>query len=236
LSLLTGALVAGLITRFILRKRTTSLLAMEMPVYRKPLLKPTMRMTWSRSSGYLRRAGMPIVVISACLWLLSNFGLGSQQPVSVERPRSPLVTTSDLDHSFAAQLGQTLEPALHPMGVDWRVGVGLISAFAAREVFVSTMAIVFHVNGDQDSQQAGLLDNMRTATFSGSDRRIFTTSTTLGLIVFFFFSLQCLSTVSVVRSETNSWRIAGLQLLFYTGIGYLMSSGLVMGLRLLGVS
>ncbi len=236
LSLLTGALVAGLISRLILRKRTASLLAMEMPVYRKPLLKPTLRMTWSRSSGYLRRAGMPIIVISACLWLLSNFGLGSHQPSQDEATRPPLVTTSDLDHSFAGQLGQTLEPALRPMGVDWRVGVGLISAFAAREVFVSTMAIVFHVNGDQDSQQAGLLENMRTATFSGSDRRIFTTSTTLGLIVFFFFSLQCLSTVSVVRSETNSWRLAGLQLLFYTGIGYLMSSALVTGLHLLGVS
>ena len=236
LSLLAGALVAGLVSKFILKKRSASLLAMEMPVYRKPLLKPTVRMTWSRSSGYLRKAGMPIIVISACLWLLANFGLGSNQPVSNEGTRSSaLVTTSDLDHSFAAQLGQTLEPALHPMGVDWRVGVGLISAFAAREVFVSTMAIVFHVNDDQDSQQAGLLGNMRTATFSGTNRRIFTTSSILGLIVFFFFSLQCLSTVSVVRSETNSWSIAGLQLLFYTGIGYAISSALVVGLRFAGV-
>jgi len=235
-SLLVGALVAGLISRFILRRRTASLLAMEMPVYRKPLVKPTLRMTWSRSSSYLRRAGTPIIVISACLWLLSNFGFGSQQPASTEGARAPLVATSDLDHSFAAQLGRTLEPALHPMGVDWRVGVGLISAFAAREVFVSTMAIVFHVSGDQDSQQAGLLENMRSATFAGTDRKIFTTSSIIGLIVFFFFSLQCLSTVSVVRSETNSWRLAGLQLLFYTGIGYLVSSALVVGLRLAGVS
>ena len=235
LSLLTGALVAGLISRLILRRRTASLLAMEMPVYRKPLLKPTLRMTWSRSSGYLRRAGMPIVVISACLWLLSNFGLGSHQPASDGGNKAPLVTTSDLDHSFAAQLGQTLQPALDPMGVDWRVGLGLISAFAAREVFVSTMAIVFHVNDDQESQQAGLLENMRTATFGGTNRKVFTTSSILGLIVFFFFSLQCLSTVSVVRSETNSWSLAGLQLLFYTGIGYFLSATLVVGLRLVGV-
>jgi ferrous iron transport protein B len=76
---------------------------------------------------------------------------------------------------------------------------------------------------------------MRVATFAGSSKRIFTTSTILGLIVFFFFSLQCLSTVAVVRSETNSWRLAGLQLLFYTGIGYVMSAGLVVSLRLLGV-
>src|SRR6266850_1198079 len=234
-SLLTGALVAGLISRLILRKRSASLLAMEMPVYRKPLVKPTLRVTWSRSSAYLRKAGMPIIVISACLWLLSNFGLGSNQPGTAEGAKSPLVATSDLDHSFAGQLGQTMEPALRPMGVDWRVGVGLISAFAAREVFVSTMAIVFHVAEEPNAAQSGLLENMRTATFSGSSRKVFTTSSTLGLIVFFFFSLQCLSTVAVVRSETNSWRMAGLQLLFYTGIGYLMASALVVGLRLMGV-
>jgi len=236
LSLLTGALVAGLISRFILRKRSASLLAMEMPKYRSPLLKPTLRMTWSRSSGYLRRAGMPIVVISSILWLLSNFGLGSNQPVTEGGAKPRLVTSSDLDHSFAAQVGQTIEPALHPMGVDWRVGVGLISAFAAREVFVSTMAIVFHVADDAPSQQAGLLENMRASTLGGTDQKIFTPSTIIGLIVFFFFSLQCLSTVAVVRSETNSWGLAGLQLLFYTGIGYLLASATVIGLRLAGVS
>lgn len=236
LSLLTGALVAGMVSRFILKKRSASLLAMEMPKYRSPLLKPTLRMTWSRSSGYLRRAGMPIVVISSILWLLSNFGLGSNQPTNNDGPKPRFVTSSDLDHSFAAQVGQRLEPALHPMGVDWRVGVGLISAFAAREVFVSTMAIVFHVADDAPSQQAGLLENMRSSTLGGTDRKIFTPSTILGLIVFFFFSLQCLSTVAVVRSETNSWGLAGLQLLFYTGIGYLLASATVIGLRLVGVN
>src|SRR5882762_3950271 len=90
-SLLVGALVAGLISRLILRKRTASLLAMEMPVYRKPLLKPTLRMTWSRSSAYLKRAGTPIIVISSCLWLLSNFGLGSHQPAPADDTRAPLV-------------------------------------------------------------------------------------------------------------------------------------------------
>ncbi|HSF23881.1 MAG TPA: nucleoside recognition domain-containing protein, partial [Blastocatellia bacterium] len=138
--------------------------------------------------------------------------------------------------SLAAQIGQRIEPLLYPMGVDWRVGVGLISAFAAREVFVSTMAIVFHVAGDEASQQEGLLESMGAATFTGTSHRVFTTSSIIGLIVFFFFSLQCLSTVAVVRSETNSWRIAGLQLLFYTGLGYLLSVAVVQGLRLLGVS
>ena len=93
---------------------------------------------------------------------------------------------------------------MRPMGVDWRVGVGLISAFAAREVFVSSMAIVFHVDGDETAATGGLLEQMRTATFPGTSQRIFTPSSIVGLIVFFFFSLQCFSTVAVVRKETGS--------------------------------
>jgi Fe2+ transport system protein B len=234
-SLLTGALTAGLISRFVMRKKSSSMLAMELPLYRKPLLKPTLRITWSRASAYLRKAGTPIIVISSILWLLSNFGFGSRQAELPEGQRPSLIASSDLDHSFAAQVGQTVEPALHPMGVDWRVGVGLISAFAAREVFVSTMAIVFHVADDEDSRQQGLLENMRAATFAGCDRRVFTTSSMIGLIVFFFISLQCLSTVAVVRSESGSWRFAALQLLFYSGLGYALSSITVQVLRLFGV-
>jgi ferrous iron transport protein B len=237
LSLLAGAIIAGLISRFALRRRSLSLLAMELPSYRTPQLKPIAKMTWTRSSSYLKRAGMPIILISAILWLLSNFGLGASQPQLPENSAPPFVVASDMEHSFAAKIGQSMQPLLKPMGVDWRVGVGLISAFAAREVFVSSMAIVFHIDGDDEQkQQEGLLEQMRVATFPNSSQKIFTTSTIIGLIFFFFFSLQCMSTVAVVRKETNSWRIAGLQLVFYTGLGYITSVALVQGLRFIGVS
>jgi ferrous iron transport protein B len=235
-SLLSAALTAGLVSRFILKKQPASMLAMEMPLYRRPLLGPILRITWTRSSSYLRKAGTPIVVISSVLWVLSNFGLGSRQPVSVENRRPSAVVPAQLEHSFAAELGQTMEPALAPMGVDWRVGVGLISAFAAREVFVSTMAIVFHAPDKNTAQREGLLESLLSATFPDGRGRIFTTSSMIGLLVFFFFSLQCLSTVSVIRSETGSWRVAGLQLLFYTGLGYLLSVATVQMLRLFGVA
>jgi ferrous iron transport protein B len=115
------------------------------------------------------------------------------------------------------------------------VGVGLISAFAAREVFVSSLAIVFHVTGEEDTQSERLLQEMRTAKIEGSDQPVFTTASILGLIIFFFFSLQCMSTVAVVRKETNSLRFVALQLLFYTGLGYFASVATVQGLRLAGV-
>jgi ferrous iron transport protein B len=99
------------------------------------------------------------------------------------------------------------------------------------------MAIVFSVEGeDEDTQATGLLEQMRTATFVGTDQRIFTPSSMIGLIVFFFFSLQCISTVAVVQKETNSWRFAGIQLLFYTGLGYGAAVATVQGLRAIGVA
>ena len=224
-SLLVGSIIAGLASRIILRHRNPSLLAMELPVYRAPRWIPILRMTWARSSAYLRRAGVPIVVVSIVLWLLSNFAISPQTIVAPAR----------MESSVAAQFGQKMEPILRPMGVDWRVGVGLISAFAAREVFVSSMAIVFHIEGDDEAtQQAGLLEQMRTATFPGTSQLIFTPSTIVGLIVFFFFSLQCFSTVAVVRRETNSWRFAAAQLVFYTGLGYVLAVISVQTLRALG--
>jgi ferrous iron transport protein B len=226
-SLLIASLTAGLASRIVFKHRQSALLAMELPIYRTPRWKPILRMTWARGSAYLKRAGVPIMMVSAILWILSNF---AYTPGSFVAP-APMET------SFAAQLGHQMEPLLKPMGVDWRVGVGLISAFAAREVFVSSMAIVFHVDGDDDqTAQTGLLEQMRTATFPGTSQLIFTPSSILGLIVFFFFSLQCFSTVAVVRRETNSWRTAALQLAFYTGLGYVLSVASVQTLRALGVA
>ena len=226
-SLLIASLTAGLASRLVFRHRQPSLLAMELPVYRTPRWKPILRMTWARGSAYLRRAGVPIMMVSACLWLLSNFG---NTPETIVAPAA-------MENSFAAQLGHRMAPVLQPMGVDWRVGVGLISAFAAREVFVSSMVIVFHVEGsDEETQAEGLLKQMQTATFPGSSQLIFTPSSIFGLIVFFFFSLQCFSTVAVVRKEMNSWKLAGLQLAFYTGLGYALAVISVQTLRALGIA
>jgi ferrous iron transport protein B len=226
-SLLIGSVIAGLTGRIFMKHRKPSLLAMELPAYRIPRWLPILRMTWARGSAYLKRAGVPIMIVSAVLWTVSNFGYVSGAPIA----------STPMEQSFASELGQKMEPVLRPMGVDWRVGVGLISAFAAREVFVSSMAIVFHVDSDDEqTQQELLLEQMSTAVFPDTGERIFTPSSIFGLVVFFFFSLQCFSTVAVVRKELDSWKLAGLQLLFYTGLGYTLSVFSVQTLRAFGVA
>jgi ferrous iron transport protein B len=249
-SLLIGAAIAGLAARIFLKYHEPSLLAMELPAYRAPRWWPIVRMTWARGSSYLKRAAVPIMIVSAVLWIMSNFG-----PLA----GSAVTYTEDMNTSFAATMGRQLEPALRPMGADWRVGVGLISAFAAREVFVSSMAIVFNLEEEDSSKDPlwkrlkdlidsvlhpveddtlteGLLIQMRTATFPDSGKLIFTPASIAGLIVFFFFSLQCFSTVAVVRKEMGSWKLAGLQLLFYTGLGYVFAVISVQTLRAFGVA
>ncbi|MBL8148746.1 MAG: ferrous iron transporter B [Blastocatellia bacterium] len=238
-SIIIGSITAGVVGKLLYKKRSLSLLAMEMPAYRIPQTKPILKITWTRSSSYLKKAGLPIVVVSSLLWLITNFGFALPASEQTSNPpSSSFIVKSDIDSSVAAQIGRKMEVVLRPMGVDWRVGVGLLSAFAAREVFVSSMAIVFHVTAgedDEEAQQVGLLEQMKKATFANSSEKIFTPSTMVGLIVFFFFSLQCVSTVAVVARE-SSWRVATAQVVFYTGVGYLLSTLVVQGLRLAGVN
>ncbi|MCS6884325.1 MAG: ferrous iron transporter B [Acidobacteriota bacterium] len=225
-SLLAAAFTAGLVSRLLAKRhrRSLSLLAMELPVYRMPQLRPILKLTWARSSSYLQKAALPIITVSAVLWLLSNYGYLQYR----------YIARTSLEQSFAASLGQLLEPMLEPMGADWRVGIGLISAFAAREAFVSSMALVFRVaEEDENTREKSLLECIRAARLESSGKPLFTTSTIIGLMCFFFFSLQCASTVAVVRHETST-RFALIQLAFYTSLGYIVAVLIVQGLRLTG--
>ena len=140
-----------------------------------------------------------------------------------------------LSNSYASELGKLIQPFMSPLGMDWRIGVSLISAFAAREVFVSSLALIFKVTDDEETLQKSMLESMRKAEIGSSGKRLFTTATSIGLIVFFIFALQCLSTVAVSRKETGSWRIPMLQIILFTGIAYLFTFLTVNGLRALGI-
>lgn len=222
-SMFFGALAAGLVSRFI-PKTEASLFMMELPLYRTPRVAVVLRQAWTRTLAYIKRAGPIIFVFAVIIWVGSTF------------PNYQAESDSEkLQTSYIGQAGHYIEPVVAPMGVDWRVGVGLISAFAAREVFVSSLALTFNIAGDEDEQAQGLLESMKSATNSKGEA-IFTVSTVMGLMVFFMIALQCISTVGVQIRESGSWTFAMVQLVAFNIAAYLLAVGIVQGLRLLGVS
>lgn len=185
----------------------------ELPLWRPPTFRTVVVSAWDRTVSYVHRAGLTILGVSVVFWLFMSF----------PTPES----------SFATMAGHLLEPLLAPMGVDWRVGIALIAAFAAREVFVSALAVVFSIQGAEDDL-GGLLQAMREATFQGTNQHVFTPSSVVGLVVFFLIALQCLTTVAVMRRETST-RFALGQMASFVALAWVMASLTVQGLRLFGV-
>lgn len=223
-SVIIGALAAGVVSKFIPRSEP-SLFMMELPIYRRPKVRVLLRHAWTRTLSYVKRAGPVIFAFAVIIWVGTTF------------PRYELVDAHQkLEESYVGQLGKVIEPIVAPMGVDWRVGVGLISAFAAREVFVSSLAVTFNITDtDEDSQQQALLTQMKTAV-NAKGEKIFTVSSVVGLMIFFLIALQCMSTVGVQIRESGSWTFAMVQLVSFNLFAYVFVVGLVQLLRSFGVS
>lgn len=222
-SIFVGGFAAVIANRFI-KIREKSLFCLELPVYRRPLFGSVLRQAYGRTNSYIRRAGPVIFLLSIVVWFGTTF------------PHYDVANESDkLNRSFFGQVGQVIEPVFSPMGVDWRVGVGLISAFAAREVFVSSLAIVFNIaDQDEESMQSSLLSQMSEAKMSDGSS-VFTISSVLGLIVFFMIALQCISTTGVSVRESGRWRFALMQLVVFNIVAYVLAVALVQGLRAVGI-
>ncbi|MFZ1321373.1 MAG: nucleoside recognition domain-containing protein, partial [Ignavibacteria bacterium] len=194
---------------------------------------------YSNAKQYIFKAGPVILYLSLLLWVLTYFPnndpvvneSGKSEDEIVQMKNSERITTS-----YASKIGNFIEPLMKPLGLDWRVGVSLIATFAAREVFVSSLTLIFKVTDTGDDIQSSLLSAMRNATFENTDVKIFTTATTAGLIVFFVFALQCLSTVAISKKETGSWRIPALQIIAFTSIAYIFAFITVNGLRFFGIN
>jgi ferrous iron transport protein B len=234
-----------------LLKGEPPLLILELPPYKRPVLKVVLRHMWDRSKVFLQRAGTVILGISILLWFLASYprlapgaGAGAGTPAVLEAAAAettaagadPAARAGErLRQSFAGRLGHLIEPLLRPLGFDWKMGIGIIASFAAREVFVSTMATVYNV-GDFAPSEAGtatLAETMRTQT--GPDGTpVYTTLVGVSLMVFYVFALQCVSTVAVVRRETNSWRWPLFQWLYLGALAWLFAFVTYQGGRLLG--
>ncbi len=220
---LTAAFGMAWLFRKTLFKGERSLLLLEMPPYRRPALRVTLVRMWERASIFLRQAGTVILAISVIIWALSTY----------PKPADPQATPAQaLAHSVAGRLGHVLEPVIAPLGYDWKIGIGIVSSFAAREVFVGTMSVIYSIeNGEEDTPalRDALLGEKR-ADGSGT----YTPLVCLSLMVFYVLAMQCLSTVAVVRRETNSWKWPLFQLGYMTLLAWLGAFLVFQGGRLLG--
>lgn len=194
-----------------LLKGEPPIMIMELPPYRLPGFKDVGLQMFERAWVFLRRAGTVILGISIILWFLSAY------------PKAPEGATSQqqLAQSFAGKAGHALEPAIKPLGFDWQIGIGLISSFAAREVFVSTMGVVFNAGADEEDTTP-LRKALLEATWPDG-RALFTPLVCFTLMIFYVFAMQCVSTIAIVRRETNSWRWPLFQLGYLTGTAWVLS-------------
>lgn len=205
LSLFFGAVASLILSKFV-KPSKDQFFMMELPLYRRPRIRIIIKQALSKTRSYITRAGPIIIFFAVLLWLGAQFPrVNSQAP--------------ELAESYIGQLGQVMEPVFKPMGVDWRVGVGLISAFAAREVFVSTMAVTFKVTADEEHQEKDLLQIMNQAKFADGTP-IFTVGSVLGLIFFFMIALQCMTTVATQIRESGSAKFAWTQLIVLNLVAY----------------
>lgn len=221
--LLIGAVAAASLNRIVKRGEESHFL-MELPIYRWPKAGFTLRIALRRTFNYIRRAGPTIFVFVLLLWI------GTHVPY-----HSGVEPHEQLERSVVGVTGQALEPVFKPMGVDWRVGLGMMSAFVAREVFVSALAVIFSIADEGDSLQDSMLAKMREATLADGTP-LFTVASVAGLIVFFMIALQCLSTTGVTWRETGSWKYAAGQLVAMNVMAYVAAVVVVQGLRLVGIA
>jgi ferrous iron transport protein B len=226
LGIVVALFMAWLFKKTLLRGEPP-LLIMELPPYKRPLLRVVLRHMWERSKLFLRRAGTVILGINILLWFLATYPRSATIEKDFAARRAAVTQGTDaagnsqaqlealdneeagakLRQSFAGHLGRIIEPTIAPLGFDWKMGIGLISSFAAREVFVSTMSTVYNV-GKYDRSQGSSTSLVQTlkAQRHEDGSPVYTTLTAVTLMVFYVFALQCVSTVAVVRRETNSWR------------------------------
>jgi ferrous iron transport protein B len=215
-------------------------LILELPPYRMPNLRTIARSVWERSFVFLKEAGTVILVCTIVLWALLSYPKPDPAAIGTTAPesRTPSAEHADqalaIEKSFGGQLGKAIEPALEPLGFDWKIGVGIIGAFAAREVFVSTLGLVYGI-GKVEDDALPLRERIKRET-DASGRPIYTPLMGLSLMVFFAVACQCMSTLAVVRRETKTWRWPAFMLAYMTGSAYLLSLLVYQGGRMLGFS
>lgn len=227
------ALVVSYVLKFFITMKEKSFFILELPVYRAPRWKNAAITMVQKAKIFVTDAGKIIIIISLLLWFLSSYGPSARMDAlktkyaNLEQAATPeqqavlsrQFSAEKLQNSYAGILGKTIEPAIKPLGYDWKIGIALITSFAAREVFVGTMATLYSVEKDDNST---LKEKMQTAVREDGTK-VYTLPAALSLMVFYLLAMQCMSTLAVVKRETKSWKWPAIQLAYMTTLAYCTS-------------
>nr|MBA3705938.1 ferrous iron transporter B [Bacteroidota bacterium] len=229
-----AAILAALVFKIILKAREKSYFIMELPVYRSPQWRTVGLTIYDKVRVFLWDAGKVIIAISVILWFLSSHAPGNRFELIEKKyaatgitekysdeERQSRIESEKLEGSYAGILGKLIEPAIAPLGFDWKIGISLVTSFAAREVFVGTMATIYSA-GNTDNTQT-IRDKMRAEINPKTGLPRFTIAVSFSLMLFYAFAMQCMSTLAVVYRETKNWKWPALQFLFMGVLAYISS-------------
>lgn len=222
------ALAAAYVLQFVLKLPYKSAFVVEMPNYRIPILRNVGITVYNKTKSFVFEAGKIILAISVLLWVLASNGPGSSfgNAEEIVRQDTTLLNQAELEqkisaykleHSYLGRAGKFIEPAIAPLGYDWKIGIAIVSSFAAREVFVGTLATIYNVGTDEEDT----IKNRMADEVHPDGKPVFTLASGMSLMIFYAFAMQCMSTLAIVRKETNSWRWPTIQLVVMTVIAYL---------------
>ena len=226
------AILAAYILNKVLKIKSKSYFVVEMPTYKIPLPKNVFITVLEKTKTFVFEAGKIILAISIVLWFMASYGPGDQfknaEKIVSEQYASlsgidldDKIASHKLEHSYIGIAGRTIEPIIKPLGYDWKIGIGLITSFAAREVFVSTLATIYSVGSASESEDEETIKNKMAAEVHRDGTKVFTLASGISLLLFYAFAMQCMSTLAIVKRETNSWKWPILQLVFMTILAYI---------------
>lgn len=232
---LISAIIVAFAFKLILKGRERGYFIMELPVYRMPRWNNVAYSMYDRSKAFVFQAGKVIIAISVILWVLASYGPGDRFQKIEQKYKQPhytqhlnsdqlikAINSEKLENSYAGVLGHVIEPVIKPLGFDWKIGIALITSFAAREVFVGTMATIYSVEGSAEKMET-VQKKMKAAVNPQTGQPVFSLAVAFSLMMFYAFAMQCASTVAVVYRETKNWRWPAIQFAYMTVLAYAAS-------------
>ena len=228
------AIFSAYILDRVMKKERKSFFVVEMPNYKLPLLKNVLITVIEKTKTFVLEAGKIILAISIILWMLASFGPGEKfnnaesivTQNNIDIPKGELddkIAAYRLEHSFIGIVGKKIEPVIKPLGYDWKIGVGLVASFAAREVFVGTLATIYSVGSASKNESIDTIKTKMANERYSDGRKVFTLASGISLLLFYAFAMQCMSTLAIVKRETKSWKWPMVQLVSMSIIAYIFA-------------